>query len=352
MKMGLDQIKNQRTDISNYLVHWTSPRLFWTIIHSGFLISSNSPKSAWWDSPDDEGEHTIRGGAAVCFSETPLGHYLQSIVAGDVYRVNNWGIAIPKRTLYAYGGRPVLYGDEDFLSRLRKEDEYLFCHFDYYSEGGPIDWTHEREWRTRPNLQVNDQIGLTSNAMTLRLFVDEDSSFGIRGAVKGEELVPIHFSNSGKSTEIQLPQDPQFVILVKMERDKQRVKEFIEKILKLETEHVFHRNFKDYRTKYLLALSKVKMVSLDYARYGRDYKGCWRLEDLLDDSGGSLSKSAMEGLWASARTENRRQALNLIGPVLTELNVYEYCDWSKLDSQTQQRIEESEQVIKILETNL
>lgn len=347
--MNLDQIINQRTDISNYLIHWTNPRIFWTIIHSGFLISSHSPKPSWWDSPDDKGKPPIRGGTAVCFSETPIGNYLQSIVTRDSYRLNNWGIAIPKRALYAYGGRPVLYGDEDFFSRLRKEDEYLFCHFDYYFKQGPIDWTHEREWRTRPNLQVNDKIGLTSKAIILRLFFDEDSSFGITGVVKGEALVPIHFTNSGKNIEIHLPQDPQFVILVKMERDKERVKTFIEKILKLETEHVFHSNIKEYRTKYLLALPKVKMVSLDYARYGRDYKGCWRLEDLLDDAGKSLNKSDIAGLWDRARTENRRQVLNLIGPILTELKAYEYCEWSKLDPQTRQQIEGNEQVIKILE---
>jgi hypothetical protein len=63
-------------------------------------------------------------------------------------------LAFDKRALFDYGGRPVIYGDKDLLTRLGDEDKYLWVRYDPIPTeivfgNYPIDWTHEREWRTR-----------------------------------------------------------------------------------------------------------------------------------------------------------------------------------------------------------
>jgi hypothetical protein len=108
---------------------------------------------------------TIRGpNPAVCFSEQPLSAFIQSCrILG---RYSRYAIALEKRHLFAYGGRPVIYGDEQLLDRLRDEDKYLWVRYNpiptEFDQGAyPLDWTHEREWRVRVRRHAYLSWGLT-----------------------------------------------------------------------------------------------------------------------------------------------------------------------------------------------
>ena len=118
---------------------------------------------------------TVKGpDPAVCFTEQPLSFILISNQV-DSSRYPLYGIAVKKEHLYEYGGRPVIYGDENLIGRKVKEGKpsfqpgkeiyeggflhpdihYLWVGYDptlYRGRWGyTVDWTHEREWRCKPS---------------------------------------------------------------------------------------------------------------------------------------------------------------------------------------------------------
>jgi len=270
--MGRNQIIQQvitaRTDFSQYLIHWTKQDKFNSIIRDGFMIASNALKPAGLD-----GEKVLPtiSSPAVCFSETPIGNYLQAVSANELYSSRQYGIAFHKRTLYKYGARPVLYGDESFCARLKPEDRYLFCHFDYFAENrGWTDWTHEREWRVRPNIALNDAIGLRSTVSVRKS--------------SGRLFVPVHFPSIDKRGDFKsaLPENPEFILIVRIEEDKYSAKNLIETMVKATSySKAFYPKVEEYRDKYLVACAKAHMVSLEEAKDKCENAGRGRLEDFI-----------------------------------------------------------------------
>jgi hypothetical protein len=72
-----------------------------------------------------------------------------------------FGIALNKTSLYDFGARPVLNGDDELRRSLPDEMKYLWSRYDprpdprythpaTRSTGYPRDFMHEREWRCRP----------------------------------------------------------------------------------------------------------------------------------------------------------------------------------------------------------
>jgi hypothetical protein len=215
--MRKEKILEQRTDVSRYLLHWTTRERFRGIVRGGFLVATYAPREI---SPE-ETFNTIRGNKkAVCFTEMPIGNYLQSAVA-DPSRYKLWGIAILKKTLYAYGGRPVLYSDESFYRYLKsikpenEGDKYRFLFSNYSPIGGGADWMHEREWRVCPNIEINSRIGLNADSR-IHHFSD-----GKETELKGDCLVPLHLPAPDKRGKLhsQLPKAPEFVLLVETKKD-------------------------------------------------------------------------------------------------------------------------------------
>lgn len=104
--------------------------------------------------------------AAVCFTEMPLSAWQAYSKERGSDAVGQYAIAIPKDELYRAGGRPVVYGlsGEHRETRRRKpldrgwprilhascgigeSEQYRYVAL-RLNKDGPIDWTHEREWR-------------------------------------------------------------------------------------------------------------------------------------------------------------------------------------------------------------
>lgn len=156
------RIRQARTDVTDYLIHWTSSAkdvngqyaspldVLRSIVRCGYLLPSFAPKTR---ATVAGREDTIRGPhPAVCFTEQPLCSFVQSCgVLPNRYQP--YAVAIRKDRLFVYGGRPAVYGDESPLAALPPHWKYLWVQYDPVPNealgGYPLDWTHEREWRAR-----------------------------------------------------------------------------------------------------------------------------------------------------------------------------------------------------------
>lgn len=162
MLSKLDEIKSRRTDVTDWVVHWThmetmdgKTKSSWDILKEilqcGYLRPSKAPRLVG-DTNQKKWCDTIKGEApVVCFSEQTLKARLESFLA-DARRYSGCGIAFQKCRLFKYGGRPVIYGDDGLLARLHRDDKYLWVKYDPLPQKHreyPIDWTHEREWRAQ-----------------------------------------------------------------------------------------------------------------------------------------------------------------------------------------------------------
>ncbi len=90
--------------------------------------------------------------SVVCFSAVPLAELLER----RQYRshLHRWdyepyGIALRTTAAERLGIRPVVYGELDERSHLPADDQYLF-----QAKGKTFDWTSEREWRSRGDIDL------------------------------------------------------------------------------------------------------------------------------------------------------------------------------------------------------
>lgn len=65
------------------------------------------------------------------------------------------GIMCLKNVIWALGGRPVIYTDLSNPDFWPESERFRLVHTDLTRVPGPIDWTHEREWRVRGGLSFN-----------------------------------------------------------------------------------------------------------------------------------------------------------------------------------------------------
>jgi hypothetical protein len=129
-----------RTDIADYLIHFTSD----TTSEAAYLRL----KKIVTDRTLLGTGNKIRGGyRCVCFSEAPLPSLNDGLVNPDSYsKYSPFGLMFHKRWIFSKGGRPVIYQTsvefEDLPESLR------WRHQTYEPTRDPlIDFTWEREWR-------------------------------------------------------------------------------------------------------------------------------------------------------------------------------------------------------------
>lgn len=238
------RIKEMRTDISEFVLHCTkehyrpvrgskecvSPfEALKLMLEDGFLKATH----AWVQVKGSGTKPTIRGPyPAVCFTDQPVRFFLQSIKASKEMtrdRYTEFGVAVKKVDLYRYGGRPVIYSDERILGEqlnadeltarqlhlallvykngLPEEFQHLWAHYNPLRREKrrprPVDFTHEREWRARPDAERNKDIELTEEP---------------------DKVVPIQLATGDR----MIPTDPRFLILVDTEKRKEELAEWIE----------------------------------------------------------------------------------------------------------------------------
>jgi hypothetical protein len=131
-----------RSDISDYLIHFTSDETIELayarlkkIISGRCLISAGTK---------------IRGQyKCVCFSEAPLPSLVDGLVNPSFYsRYSPFGIMFHKTHIFQMGGRPVIYETEVEYTTL--PDDVRWRHMIYEPLASPpIDFTWEREWRVK-----------------------------------------------------------------------------------------------------------------------------------------------------------------------------------------------------------
>lgn len=153
-----------RPDFSNALIHLTRSRVGKLPYHRREKVfddeSSGGQVSAFdvikeilqdnkiYGSRPDYGY--IKGGhTAVCFSEVPfsgLKYMLQDT------RYEPYGLIFNKNTIFKNGGRPVIYLPDSEAEWIPSEEKWRHVRFEY----GKVDFTFEREWRLRGDLDLSN----------------------------------------------------------------------------------------------------------------------------------------------------------------------------------------------------
>jgi hypothetical protein len=95
---------------------------------------------------------------AVCFSEIPLSvvHEFASPPDRENARYRFYGIALSKRTIFAAGGRPVIYLPDAEATWIPADQKWRHVRYEF----GEVDFTHEREWRVRGDFELTKVPGL------------------------------------------------------------------------------------------------------------------------------------------------------------------------------------------------
>jgi hypothetical protein len=132
-----------RTDISDKLVHFTSPRDNWDEAYLRL-------RSIMTERTIRGGNRMIRSGDhCVCFTEAPLTSLGTGLVNPTNFsRYAPFGLLFEKKWIFKNGGRPVIYQPESEFGEL--SDSHKWRHVRYEPDTAkPIDFTWEREWRIK-----------------------------------------------------------------------------------------------------------------------------------------------------------------------------------------------------------
>lgn len=127
----------------------------------------------------------------VCFQDVPLQSLSENILYEQTLhededetetRYSAFGLRFSKEFIYQHGGRPVLYEQKDIAKDLLDEDEHwrIVC-LDLGDPNNIIDWTHEREWRIKGDLEFEwkDVEILLSQEYDIKRFLEECKKSGI-----------------------------------------------------------------------------------------------------------------------------------------------------------------------------
>ena len=179
--MFLANVKELRSDLSDWLVHFTTgtndqaEATLTTILSEAKLRSSHDLPS-------------------ICFSEAPLGELNKLFQLYREYpepRFAPFGIAVPKTWLFERGGRPVIYGLA--AERDRLPEAYRFRHVTYNPPN--YDFTWQREWRI-----ATDQL-LLEPASTLVILPTDEAAYGLTHDIG----VDYEYEGPGEFSETCLP---------------------------------------------------------------------------------------------------------------------------------------------------
>lgn len=133
---GLLQVR----DVSENDASFSSLEVLCQILESGKILGSNN-------------KGFVKGAdTAVCFTECPLSAVKLFASGPDVEKAKYrfYGIAISKKAAFNNGARPVIYLPDDEGDWIPESEKWRHVRFEY----GSVDWTFEREWRKRGDLEL------------------------------------------------------------------------------------------------------------------------------------------------------------------------------------------------------
>ena len=136
----LEKIIERRDDLSKWLFHFTKKSNARETLEK--IISDRALES------DTE---------IICFTEAPITVYKEVFKIFQEYKdplYAPYGVAIPKKTIYLNGGRPVIYSTKEEGDLLPNELKWRFVEYDIENS----DYTWQREWRLNsPRFEINPQ---------------------------------------------------------------------------------------------------------------------------------------------------------------------------------------------------
>ncbi|MDM8527147.1 hypothetical protein QUF58_02945 [Anaerolineales bacterium HSG24] len=133
-----------RTDLTNYLIHFTKPVSIGNETIDGFHILLK----ILYNECLIGGTGYIKGDyRCICFSEAPIEAIKESINRKFQNKYSPFGIRVSKEWLFNEGGRPVIYQPDSEFELLPDSLKWRHVRFDLGDN--PVDFTWEREWRIR-----------------------------------------------------------------------------------------------------------------------------------------------------------------------------------------------------------
>lgn len=145
----------QRSDLSQYVVHFVRAQTQITpqqLGNAGDALNSIFREMLIRPSQLDYVTRYSPGGAA-CFYDAPpsVWHEIAQTNPSDRQPI---GIIVLKKALWQLGGRPVIYTDNADPEYWPEAERYRIVRTDLGRAPQPVDWTHEREWRVRGGLRL------------------------------------------------------------------------------------------------------------------------------------------------------------------------------------------------------
>lgn len=196
LKMGYDKtawLKRMRlrSDMSAYVTHLTRENLPLGPIDVLLKILKEQKLNASTNSG------FISGSAgAVCFQDAPLHSITQNLIheqfnmeeLGNKVRYRPFGLCFRKDYAFRKGARPVIYEQREIAKQKFKDELWRVVTFDLTDADRIIDWTHEREWRTKGDFafELSEATILITNSSAYNTFmekVDKDILEKIGGIV-------------------------------------------------------------------------------------------------------------------------------------------------------------------------
>lgn len=136
----------------------------------------------------------------VCFQDIPLNSLSENILYELLLHKQNpeqpcrydaFGLRFSKTFIYKMGGRPVIYEETKTAKEFLPKNEYWrIVKLDLSNDENVIDWTHEREWRVKGDLEFewSDVEIILSQEHSLQKFIKkckENNIENVLDEVKG-----------------------------------------------------------------------------------------------------------------------------------------------------------------------
>ena len=177
-----------RSDISLALIHLTGTRGDVKAIDALISILSERRIRASGNAGYVKG-----GNPAACFTEMPLSaiHPLVQRSKASKHPYDFYGIVMHKSNGFSQGARPVIYLPDNEAAWIPEQEQWRHVRFEY----GAVDFSHEREWRSRGDFVLKGDFGFYVVVESPKCEVQ------IRASVPADALKPvigfIHMSTLG-----------------------------------------------------------------------------------------------------------------------------------------------------------